>query len=119
MTSLCIQAWVLPLIGIRSALAHSEIMEMLEALDFLGNSYRLASSGVVRVSYTAGSHSTSAELSPQVRHAIWRQGDPLCRRSATLELETRPSLGACGSGARNGLCKTRATLRVCSCGLSE
>ena len=45
MTSLCIQAWVLPLIGIRSALAHSEIMEMLEVLDFLGNSYRLASSG--------------------------------------------------------------------------
>jgi hypothetical protein len=42
-TSLCIQAWVLPLIGIRSALAHSEIMELLEVLHFLGNSYRLAS----------------------------------------------------------------------------
>jgi hypothetical protein len=37
---------LLPLIGIRSALAHHEIMEMLEVLHALGNAYRLASSGM-------------------------------------------------------------------------
>jgi hypothetical protein len=46
MTGLGIQTWVLPLIGIRSALAHSELMEVLEVIHILGNSYRLASLGV-------------------------------------------------------------------------
>lgn len=45
MTGLGIQAWVLSLIGIRSALAHRELLEMLEVLHILGNSYRLASMG--------------------------------------------------------------------------
>jgi hypothetical protein len=45
MTGIGLQA-VLPLIGIRSALAHHEIMEMLEVLHAFGNSYRLASSGM-------------------------------------------------------------------------
>jgi hypothetical protein len=46
MTGLGIQTWVLPLIGIRSALAHSELMEVLEVIHIVGNSYRLASLGV-------------------------------------------------------------------------
>ena len=46
MTGLGIQAWGLLLIGIRSAFAHHEIMEMLEVLQILGNSFRLASVGV-------------------------------------------------------------------------
>jgi hypothetical protein len=45
MTGLGLQT-VLSLIGIRSALAHHEIMEMLEVLHALGNAYRLASSGM-------------------------------------------------------------------------
>lgn len=51
MTGLGIQAWVLPLIGIRSTFAHHEIMGMLEVLHILGNSYRLASSGRSSVVY--------------------------------------------------------------------
>jgi hypothetical protein len=44
MTGIGLQV-VLPLVGIRATLAHHEIMEMLEVLHALGNSYRLASSG--------------------------------------------------------------------------
>jgi hypothetical protein len=44
MTGLGIQALVLPLIGIWSALAHGGFTEMLEILRMLGNSYRFASS---------------------------------------------------------------------------
>ena len=46
MTGLGIQAWLLSLIGIRTAFVHREILEMLELLHILGNSYRLASLGV-------------------------------------------------------------------------
>ena len=46
MTGLGIQAWVLPLIGVRSALLYCHVMEVLDALHVLGNSYRLASLGV-------------------------------------------------------------------------
>lgn len=46
MTGLGVQAWLLSSIGIRSALAHREVMEMLEVLHMLGNSYHLASLGV-------------------------------------------------------------------------
>ena len=46
MTGLGIQAWLMSLIGIRTAFVHREIMEMLEVLHILGNSYRLASLGV-------------------------------------------------------------------------
>ena len=46
MTGLGIQAWVLPLIGVRSALLCCHVMEVLDALHVLGNSYRLASLGV-------------------------------------------------------------------------
>ena len=46
MTGLGIQAWLLSSIGIRTAFAHREIIEMLEVLHILGNSYRLASLGV-------------------------------------------------------------------------
>ncbi len=45
MTGFGIQIWMLSMIGIRSAVAHREIMEMLEIVHILGNSYRLASSG--------------------------------------------------------------------------
>ena len=45
MTGVGLQA-VLPFIGTRSAFAHHEVMEMLEVLHALGNSYRLASSGI-------------------------------------------------------------------------
>ena len=45
MTGVELQA-VLPFIGTRSAFAHHEVMEMLEVLHALGNSYRLASSGI-------------------------------------------------------------------------
>lgn len=47
MTGLGIQAWVLTLLGIRSAFAHQEIAMALEIIHALGNSYRLASSGVI------------------------------------------------------------------------
>lgn len=47
MTGVGIQAWVLALLGIRSAFAHQEIAAAIEMLHVLGNSYRLASSGVV------------------------------------------------------------------------
>ena len=47
MTGLGIQAWVLTLLGIRSAFAHKEIAMALEIIHALGNSYRLASSGVI------------------------------------------------------------------------
>ena len=40
------QAWVLCLIEVRSASAYQEIAPMLEMIRVLGNSYRLASSGV-------------------------------------------------------------------------
>ena len=46
MTALGIHAWLLSSIGIRTAFVHREIMEMLELLHALGNSYRLASLGV-------------------------------------------------------------------------
>jgi hypothetical protein len=46
MTGLGIQAWVLPLIGVRSALLYCHVLEVLDALHVLGNSYRLASFGV-------------------------------------------------------------------------
>jgi hypothetical protein len=46
MTGLVIQTWVLPLIGVRSALVYCQVMEVLDALRVLGNSYRLASLGV-------------------------------------------------------------------------
>ncbi len=46
MTGLGIQAWLLSLIGVRTAFVHREIMEVLELLHILGNSYRLASLGV-------------------------------------------------------------------------
>ncbi len=46
MTGLGIQAWLMALIGIRTAFVHREIMEMLEVLHILSNSYRLASLGV-------------------------------------------------------------------------
>lgn len=46
MTGLGIQVWLMSLIGIRTALVHREIMEMLEVFHILGNSYRLASLGV-------------------------------------------------------------------------
>jgi hypothetical protein len=46
MTGLGIQAWLLSVIGIRTAFVYREIMEMLEVLHILGNSYRLASLGV-------------------------------------------------------------------------
>lgn len=45
MTSAAALTWVLSLIGIRSTLAHHEIMEMIEVLRALGNAYRLACSG--------------------------------------------------------------------------
>jgi hypothetical protein len=37
---------VLPLIGVRSALLYCHVLEVLDALHVLGNSYRLASLGV-------------------------------------------------------------------------
>ena len=46
MTGFGIQAWLLSSIGIRTAFVHREIMEILELLHILGNSYRLASLGV-------------------------------------------------------------------------
>jgi hypothetical protein len=46
MTGLGIQAWLLPLIGVRSALLYCHVMEVLDAFHVLGNSYRLASLGV-------------------------------------------------------------------------
>lgn len=46
MTALGIHAWLLSSIGIRTAFFNREIMEMLELLHALGNSYRLASLGV-------------------------------------------------------------------------
>jgi hypothetical protein len=45
MTGSGIQAWVLCLIGIRSASAYQEIATMLEMIHVLSNSYLLASSG--------------------------------------------------------------------------
>jgi len=45
MTGFGIQAWLLSSIGIRTAFVHREIMEILELLHILGNSYRLASLG--------------------------------------------------------------------------
>src|SRR5205807_4504989 len=45
MTSAATLTWRLSMIGIRSSLAHQEIMEILEVLHVLGNSYRLACSG--------------------------------------------------------------------------
>jgi hypothetical protein len=47
MTGSGIHAWVLPLIGGRSDFAYQEIATMLEMIHVLGNSYRLASSGLV------------------------------------------------------------------------
>jgi hypothetical protein len=44
MTGSGIQAWVLCLIGIRSASAYQEIAPMLDMIQVLSNSYRLASS---------------------------------------------------------------------------
>jgi hypothetical protein len=44
MTGLGVQI-LLPLVGIRSAFAQHEIMEILEIVQALGNAYRLASSG--------------------------------------------------------------------------
>jgi hypothetical protein len=44
MSSLGIQALMLPLAGLHSALTHHELMGMLEFARILGNSYRLASS---------------------------------------------------------------------------
>lgn len=38
--------WILALICARSVLTHREIMELIEVLRILGNSYRLASSGL-------------------------------------------------------------------------
>jgi hypothetical protein len=46
MTCLGIQAWVLLLSGLRIAFWHSNVLELLEVLRVLGNSYRLASMGV-------------------------------------------------------------------------
>lgn len=45
MTSAATLTWVLSLLGIRSTLAHHEIMEVIEILHALGNAYRLACSG--------------------------------------------------------------------------
>ncbi len=45
MTSAATLTWLLSFIGIRSALAHHEIMETIEFLHALGNAYRLACSG--------------------------------------------------------------------------
>lgn len=47
MTGSGIHAWVLPLIGGSSAFLYQEIAPMLELIHVLGNSYRLASSGLV------------------------------------------------------------------------
>jgi len=44
MTNAGILTWMLTLIGIRSTFAHHEIMEAVELLRAVGNSYRLACS---------------------------------------------------------------------------
>lgn len=47
MTGLGIHAWILTLLGIRSAFMHQEIATALEIAHVLGNSYRMANSGTV------------------------------------------------------------------------
>jgi hypothetical protein len=45
MTSVGIQAFMLSVAGVHSALTHHELIRMIEITRILGNSYRLASSG--------------------------------------------------------------------------
>jgi hypothetical protein len=55
MTNPCLLTWVLPLIGIRSAFAHHEIMETIALFRAIGDCYRLACS-------EAGSSLVNAQL---------------------------------------------------------